>query len=170
MVTLAWHVCKYKIHKLHQRYIFWYLWCSFCTCMHARWVTLDDSGLCCTCITYFEHWLTPLWIVSGWCLASLWVTGSLKLHENSLLHQLLPLCQMDRLLIQMLFFRFMLVVIQSGVFVFQSWNTLTQDKATTCQLKTIFTFCELHGVLMFLLCFVVVDVGSNMILLMKAYQ
>ena len=21
MVTLTWHVCKYKVHKLHQRYI-----------------------------------------------------------------------------------------------------------------------------------------------------
>ena len=30
------------------------------TYTHARWVTVGNSGLCCcTCVTYFERWLTP---------------------------------------------------------------------------------------------------------------
>ena len=44
-----------------------YLWWSLCTLrLHACQVrvTVGDSGLCCcTCVTYFERWLTPLWVV-----------------------------------------------------------------------------------------------------------
>ena len=39
MVTLTWHVCKYKVHKLHQRYILK----EVHTCQ-AR-VTIGSSGL-----------------------------------------------------------------------------------------------------------------------------
>ena len=44
MVTLTWHVCKYRVHKLHQRYILIlpyrvqriYAWWSLCTLyLHA---------------------------------------------------------------------------------------------------------------------------------------
>ena len=61
-VTLTWHACKYKVHKLHQR-------CILCTsdvplveflyACQVR-VIVGDSGLCCACVTSFEHWLTPL--------------------------------------------------------------------------------------------------------------
>ena len=33
-----------------------------CIYMHARWVTVGDSGLCCTCAMYFRRWLTPLFV------------------------------------------------------------------------------------------------------------
>ena len=45
-----------------------YLWWSLCTsylhaCQLVR-VTVGDSGLCCcTCVTYFEHQLSPLGVV-----------------------------------------------------------------------------------------------------------
>ena len=65
-VTLTWGACKYKVHKLHQRYI---LWWSLCTLyLPARQVrfTIGDSGLCCcTCVTYFECKLTPLLVDSA---------------------------------------------------------------------------------------------------------
>ena len=32
-VTLTWHACKYKVHKLHQRYILIYVPCIY---THAR--------------------------------------------------------------------------------------------------------------------------------------
>ena len=78
-VTLTWHACKYKVHKLHQRYILrsnrktwsckrWggisggalgmYLWWSLCTLyLHACQVRVAEgnSGLCCICVTYFER-------------------------------------------------------------------------------------------------------------------
>ena len=44
MVTLTWHACKYKVHKPHQRYIL--------------------LRICCTCVTYFECYLTPLFVDS----------------------------------------------------------------------------------------------------------
>ena len=47
-----------------------YLWWSLCTLyLHAcqMRVTIGDSGLCCcTCIMYFECWLTPLCVDSAW--------------------------------------------------------------------------------------------------------
>ena len=34
-----------------------------CIYTHARWVTVGNSGLCCcTCVTYFERLLTPLFV------------------------------------------------------------------------------------------------------------
>ena len=45
-----------------------YLWWSLCTLhLHACQVrvTIGDSGLCCcTCVTYFARWLTPLWVIT----------------------------------------------------------------------------------------------------------
>ena len=44
--------------------------CVPCIYMHARWVIIGDSGLCCcTCVTYFKDSLTPLCVdstVNGW--------------------------------------------------------------------------------------------------------
>ena len=41
MVTLMWHASKYKVHKLHQRYIIEGWGCTFgdvpCIYLHARW-------------------------------------------------------------------------------------------------------------------------------------
>ena len=66
-VILTWHACKYKVHKLHQRYILWvrvrmYLWWSSCTLFwHACQVRVTvDSGLCCCACYVFQRWLTPL--------------------------------------------------------------------------------------------------------------
>ena len=43
--------------------------------MHARWVIVDSSGLCCcTCVMYFERKLTPLCVQSAWKWASTFVT------------------------------------------------------------------------------------------------
>ena len=40
-VTFTWHSCKYKVHKLHQRYILWFMYLVF-TCMpgesYHRWL------------------------------------------------------------------------------------------------------------------------------------
>ena len=63
-VTVTWQACKYEVHKLLKRM---YLWWSLCTLhLHACQVrvTVGDSGLCCTCVTYFEHQLTPLCVDS----------------------------------------------------------------------------------------------------------
>ena len=72
-VTLTWHACKYKVHKL--RYILsrWEftltrvyshlerMYRNLCT----LYITVGDSDLCCcTCVTYFERWLTPLCVDS----------------------------------------------------------------------------------------------------------
>ena len=55
MVSLTWYACKYKVHKLHQRYILkdvqrMYQWWSLCTLglriCQVR-LTVGDSGLCC---------------------------------------------------------------------------------------------------------------------------
>ena len=76
-VTLTWHACKYKVHKLHQRYMrvntkykvhklhqrYIYRGCTsdgiYVPCIytpHQVRVTVGDSGLCCcTCVTYFER-------------------------------------------------------------------------------------------------------------------
>ena len=49
MVTLTWHACKYKVHKLHPT-----RGTSSCDIMPVR-VTVGDSCLCfCTCVTYFD--------------------------------------------------------------------------------------------------------------------
>ena len=65
-VTLTWHACKCKVHKLHQRYI---LLRGLCTSyLHACQVTvtLSNSGLCCcACATYFKYQLTPLCVDSA---------------------------------------------------------------------------------------------------------
>ena len=62
-VALTRHACKYKVHKLHQRYVLnqrMYGWWSLCTLhLHACQVrvTVGDSGLCCcTCATCFERY------------------------------------------------------------------------------------------------------------------
>ena len=43
-----------------------YLWWSLCTLYLCQVrVTVDVSGLCCcTCVTYFERWITSLWVDS----------------------------------------------------------------------------------------------------------
>ena len=67
------YIYNYKVHKLHQRYIliknFLYIYIKHVCVMefmyHVR-VTIDDLGLCCTCVMSFEHWLTPLNVDSAW--------------------------------------------------------------------------------------------------------
>ena len=63
-VTRAWRSCKYKVHKLHQRYILKgtsveFLYLAFTRMPGERCRRV--SGLCCCiCVTYFERLLTPL--------------------------------------------------------------------------------------------------------------
>ena len=56
MVTLTWYAYKYKVHKLHQRYILFpeqrYIYVHSHMCQVR--VTIGDLGLCCTCVTYFQ--------------------------------------------------------------------------------------------------------------------
>ena len=52
----TWHVCKYKVHKLRQRYIL--IWWSLCTLyLHTCQVRVTEghSGLCCACVTSFKR-------------------------------------------------------------------------------------------------------------------
>jgi len=78
-VTPTWHMCKYKVYKIHQKYIL--ITSNYinsnsvcgvfvpCIYTHACWVTTDNSGLCCCiCITYFQCDLTPLCVDSAWAL------------------------------------------------------------------------------------------------------
>ena len=99
-VTLTWHVYKYKVHRGISSYVCKYkvhknstrctstpevermfLWWSLCTLyLHVCQVRviIDDSGLCCcTCVTYFQRWLTllcgdswqnPLTLAYSWSL------------------------------------------------------------------------------------------------------
>ena len=49
-------------------YICWSLCTLYLHACQVR-VTTGDSGLCCcTCVMYFECWLTPLWVDSAWAL------------------------------------------------------------------------------------------------------
>ena len=53
MVTLTWNACKYTVSELHQMYI---RRCTSagvsvpCTYVHARCVTIGDSGLYCNVV------------------------------------------------------------------------------------------------------------------------
>ena len=44
-ITLTWHSCKYKVHKLHLRYILWWRLC----------ITYSNSHLACVQIQGTEH-------------------------------------------------------------------------------------------------------------------
>ena len=49
-VTLTWNACKYKVHKLHQRYILFGpdCFCSFAaTMMNTKFVTLQNASVFC---------------------------------------------------------------------------------------------------------------------------
>ena len=61
-VTLTWHACKYKVHKLFSFFSFllilrMYPWWSLCILyLHAclvRVTTGDSDVCCCTCVKYF---------------------------------------------------------------------------------------------------------------------
>ena len=64
-----------------------YLWWSLCTLyLHACQVRviIGESGLCCTCVTYFERWLTPLNVEFDevWEKMSIKVTSSWSLSQS----------------------------------------------------------------------------------------
>ena len=55
--TLTWHACKYKEHKLHQRYILLNWWeFMYLVFTPTPGDTIGDSSLCCcTCVMNLEH-------------------------------------------------------------------------------------------------------------------
>ena len=62
-VIRTWHECKYKVHKLHQKYtlyilkmyLWWSLGTSYLYACQVR-ITVGDSGVSCgTWVTYFER-------------------------------------------------------------------------------------------------------------------
>ena len=62
-VTLTWHACKYKVHKLHKRM---YLWWSLCT-------LYTSGGVYLPCIPLVEFiYLVYLW----WSLFTLYTSGA----------------------------------------------------------------------------------------------
>ena len=67
----------------------------------SNWVTVGDSGLCCcTCVTYFERWLTPLCVDFLQLLVQAWnCTLFLLLLSLPSLNQHLPTTLMWRYLL-----------------------------------------------------------------------
>ena len=74
MITLTWHaskrsvhkvrqryiLCKYKVHNLHQMYLWW----SVCTLrlLACQVSYVGDLGLCCVCVAVFRRQLTSLFV------------------------------------------------------------------------------------------------------------
>ena len=71
------------IYEDMRMYLYWSLWTMY---WHAcqMTVTVGDSGLCCTCVAYFESYLTPLCVDSERALwASFCFRSVIQLYHGS---------------------------------------------------------------------------------------